>query len=95
MLIDENFKPLLKTPHLYWDEDSEEANKPNFYHKPSGYKLTWYKYPMRGALANKDITPNQFVQILSHCINSYNKNKLKDGEVLVIYSCQEWWNNEK
>lgn len=69
----------------HWDD---EINDYHFYHKPSGYKLAWYKYPLRGAEANMDLTPRQFLEILVDCKNSYYEDKIirfKDCTV------GKWW----
>ena len=45
--------------------------KPNFLYKPTGFSIQWYKYPMRDAYANQDITTGEFEEILTHCRESY------------------------
>jgi hypothetical protein len=50
-----------------WDE---EDDRPNFEHKLSGYKIAWYKYPMRSAYHNKDIDVHEYILMLNHCANS-------------------------
>jgi hypothetical protein len=42
--------------------------KPNFYHKPSGFSLMWYKYPLRSSFANQEITLVEFSKIIDDCI---------------------------
>lgn len=54
----------------------------NLWHKPSGFKLTWYKYPLRGAESNMKISHEQFRQILIHC-----KKSLNGGSE----DCYPWW----
>lgn len=76
----------------YWGDDEEESNKVNFWHKPSNYKMTWYKYPMRDAYANMEIDANQFVQVLKDCLNSYTNKE--DSSLVVIHECHAWWNND-
>lgn len=50
---------------------SEPKNpEPNFIHKPSGFKLWWYKYPLRSPEVNFNITHEEFSCILYDCINS-------------------------
>lgn len=59
----------------------------NFWHKPSGIKIEWYKYPLRGAKINMLISPEQFVDILKDCHNStQTKERCK-----VLYDCEKWW----
>ena len=43
---------------------------PNFWHKPSGYQLSWYKYPLRDSYANAKISENEFLSIIDDCIGS-------------------------
>ena len=54
----------------YWGEDEEIADLPNFEYKPTGLKISWYKYPMRDAYSNQDISPEQFKEILDDCGNA-------------------------
>lgn len=73
--------------HPYsWNEDSD--NDWNFYHKPSGFKLRWYKYPLRSPEANMGITHEQFYAILQDCMNS-----TKERVELKIIDCtfEKWW----
>lgn len=51
----------------YWGESDVEAEKPNFEYLPTGYKLDWYKYPLRDAYANQDITYEEFDEMLKDC----------------------------
>ncbi len=57
-------------------DDSEEplptcqAHWPNFAHKPSGYELRWYKYPLRDSYANKKLTLAEFAALIDSCIAS-------------------------
>lgn len=44
--------------------------RPNFFYKPTGYKLMWYKYAMRDAYANQKLTPKQFREMMDKCIES-------------------------
>lgn len=56
----------------YWGDNEEIMNRPNFVHKPSGLVMTWYKYPMRDAYSNKDISVEDFKEILDDCLKSIN-----------------------
>jgi len=74
----------------YWGDDEEKMDLPNFEHKPSGFKLWWYKYPLRGNYCNMKITTEQFASILYDCLESENpKVKYSIGNT-------KWWedNNE-
>ena len=42
--------------------------KPNFLYKPTGFKLYWYKYPMRGSTMLPGITTAQFMEIILDCL---------------------------
>ena len=68
----------------HWDD---EDNEYHFYHKPSGFKVEWYKYALRGAYCNMDITTEQFIDILYDC-----KNSLEEGRnVRFIHHVDRWW----
>lgn len=54
----------------YWGDDEEEAEKPNFVYKPTGLEIQWYKYPMRDAYSNQNISIKTFKDILTECANS-------------------------
>lgn len=43
---------------------------PNFHYKPTDYRLSWYKYPMRSAYANQDLSYKEFRGILVKCAES-------------------------
>ena len=66
----------------YWD------NEYHFWHKPSGFKLQWYKYPLRSTLCNLKITDEQFVDILWDCLNSLEEGK----NIKFLHSVDDWWN---
>lgn len=72
-------------PYTYdWGEHS---NSYHFYHKPSGLKIQWYKYALRGASMNLNISDNQFVDVLYDCLNS-----LEEGKTFKFtYSVDKWW----
>ena len=54
----------------YWGDDEEIAGEPNFVYKPTGFEIRWYKYPMRGATANRAFTEEEFDQMLGECLTS-------------------------
>lgn len=56
-----------------YDWNEPENPKPNFIHKPSGFKLWWYKYPLRSPEVNFNITHEEFSCILYDCVNSVSK----------------------
>jgi len=43
---------------------------PNFHHKKSGYKLAFYKYPLRDSYANIELSHPEFDKLIIDCINS-------------------------
>lgn len=65
------------------DDESDAKNEYHFWHKPSGFKLQWYKYPLRDPYVNMDISHEQFLDILRDCINSIHPN--------FTYAINEWW----
>lgn len=54
----------------YGSDDEEGPNEYHFYHKPSGLKIYWYKYPFRASASNMEITYEQFREVLIDCKNS-------------------------
>ena len=54
----------------YWNDDDEEAEKPNFWYKPTDLKIYWYKYPLRDTWANQEITAESLKKVLEHCLQS-------------------------
>lgn len=64
-----------------WNEEND--NDYHFYHKPSGLKIYWYKYPLRSPMSNMEITHEQFLTVLRDCFNS-----LETG---VYYGIEPWW----
>lgn len=43
---------------------------PNFLHKPSGYALSWYKYPLRDSYANRVVSLAEFRRMIDECVAS-------------------------
>ena len=56
----------------YWGEDDDIAVLPNFEYKPTGFAISWYKYPMRNAFANQNTSTDEFLKILNDCELSMN-----------------------
>lgn len=82
---DNNFEnDTFKIKPYSWNDDDE--NDCHFCHKSSGFKLCWYKYPLRSPMANMEITHEQFLAILRDCHNS-----LKKG---FYYGIEPWWESE-
>ena len=42
----------------------------NFYYKPTGLKIAWYKYPLRSAYSNQKLTYDILKCILNDCVTS-------------------------
>ena len=61
----------------YWGDDEAKAELPNFVYKPTGLEIRWYKYPMRDAYSNQDVSVEDFKEILKECEKSMNN----DGKV--------------
>ena len=68
-----------------WVKDNNDWH---FWHKPSGVKIYWYKYPLRGFGINKRITYEQLYAILQDAMNSTPE---RNGKVKVTYVIDEWW----
>ena len=54
----------------YWGEDKKAKETPNFFYKPEGIEIHWYKYPMRDAYCNTDLTREKLQEILEKCAES-------------------------
>lgn len=42
--------------------------RPNFWYKPTDFRLWWYKYPLRGAERSQQISDAEFASIIVNCI---------------------------
>lgn len=71
-----------------YDWVDEDNNEWHFWHKPSGLKVQWYKYPLRGFEANMDITDDQFLDVLRDCTNSTEVGK----DFKILHEVRKWWN---
>ena len=72
----------------YWDDTPNEYN---LYRKLSGFKLAWYKYPLRSPRCNMEITDEQFADIMIDCYNNFSEYsgwKITDG------TGNKWWEND-
>ncbi|MDE2425654.1 MAG: hypothetical protein KGO96_07090 [Elusimicrobia bacterium] len=52
---------------------------PNFHYKPTGFKLQWYKYPLRASEMNQNLSYKEFREIIDTCVKSLNKGETKNG----------------
>lgn len=57
------------------------GEQPNFLYKPTGFRLTWYKYPMRDAYTNQEVTPSMFRDMMTACIASLAHAENKEASV--------------
>ena len=48
-----------------WSEDEAVQRLPNFIHKPTKTVISWYKYPLRAARSNRDISKREFEEMLA------------------------------
>jgi len=65
-----------------WTDDGN--NEFHFLHKPSGFKVQWYKYPLRSPMANMELSHEDFLAVLRDCYNSLNEFRQ--------YNIQnKWW----
>lgn len=55
-------------PYWWGLDDDPEKERPNFLYYPTGYEIRWYKYPLRDAYANQDLTYEQFSEMVADCI---------------------------
>ena len=51
----------------YWGDDESEMYIPNFIYFPKDYHISWYKYPLRDAYTNQDISFEEFCDIIDDC----------------------------
>ena len=73
------------------ENDSEDSNLWHFWHKPSGLKIAWYKYPLRGCICNKHgLSHEFFLEVMKDCWNSMQG----DQSVKITYDVNEWWSDD-
>ena len=65
------------------DPEDEDLNAWHFWHKPSGFKLQWYKYPLRSPYVNMDLTHEEFYAVLQDSMNSVRNFKDR--------TYKSWW----
>ena len=67
----------------YWGDDDDIAELPNFVYKPLNLEITWYKYALRDAFCNQDITPYELANILNDCLRSLGIHvpSVKEGPI--------------
>jgi hypothetical protein len=47
-----------------------EITNDNFWYKPTDFGIQWYKYPLRDAYKNQNITLEEFKNIIDKCLES-------------------------
>ncbi len=59
----------------YWgeSEDEEDRNAWHFWYKPSGLKIQWYKYPLRGAASSEKLDKEKLEAVLAECARSIGR----------------------
>lgn len=62
-----------------WDDQGNYL--PNFIYKPDGFRMQWYKYPLRSCYANRGITFDVFEKMIDACVESLRTQPLKACEV--------------
>lgn len=56
----------------YWGNDEKLTNKANFVYMPDNIEISWYKYALRDAYSNKQLTFEYFCRMLKTCAKSLN-----------------------
>lgn len=56
----------------YWGDDESIANLPNF--KYGDIEICWYKYALRDAYSNKELTVDEVKEMLNKCLVSIGKS---------------------
>lgn len=62
-------------------DESCRIVRPNFLHKPSGFAIQWYKYPLRDSYMNTQISLEQFSEMITNCIESLRSNPLAGSQI--------------
>ena len=68
-----------------WNDEAH-GNDWHFWHKPSGFMIEWYKYPLRSPYSNMDISNRRFLDILYDCHNS-----MQTSSPRLLHDCDKWW----
>ena len=62
-----------------WDDQGNYL--PNFIYKPDGFRMCWYKYPLRSCYANRGITLDIFERMVDDCSDSLSSRELKPCQI--------------
>lgn len=63
---------IISISSYYWGENKSELKRHNFIYKPYNIIIDWYKYPLRSAICNIDITEDLLIQIFKNIFTYYN-----------------------
>ena len=63
-----------------WDDQGNYM--PNFIYKPDGFRMCWYKYPLRSCYANRDISFDEFTKMVDACVKSLRTQPLKECGIM-------------
>lgn len=74
--------PLFTLRPFYWGDNSDVYALPNFVYKPFDLEIKWYKWPMRDAIANCQISDQDW-QFMCDNIIDYCK-KLNQGQIPLV-----------
>lgn len=61
------------------DRERHYYDPPNFWHKPSNFRVKWYKYIGRDQTTNRDISGEQWVSIVESALESVGAPKLEEA----------------
>ena len=70
----------------YWGDRDDIPGLPNFVYKPESLEIRWYKYPFRGAFANKKVSEEEFQDILAECEKSLDS--VFGGKARTVYRAE-------
>ena len=59
----------------YWGDDEDIAAEPNFVYKPEGIEIQWYKYALRDAYCNIELTKEKAREIFEKCRRSMDEQR--------------------
>lgn len=62
-----------------WDDEGNYH--PNFIYKPDGFRMCWYKYPLRSCYANRNINFDEFSKMVDACVKSLKTHPLKECNI--------------
>ena len=46
---------------------------PNFVYKPTDLRIEWYKYPFRDSYSNRKFTAEEFLEMMTNCVEAFYK----------------------